>query len=402
MIFLKIIFFSCLFLILHSYLFYPFTLLLIDKIRKKANPSKLLTEEELPFISTITSVYNEDKIIHDKIKSLTESDYPREKLKIYVGSDASSDRSDQILAELQKNIPLIQFVKFEKRRGKTSVINDLMQCAAEHKKVDQDHVFVFTDANVILKKDTLRRLAEKFTSPEIGLVDSRIIPKSSGYEGVAEAESRYIGLETHIKHLEGKLWGMMMGAFGGCFAVRSNYATLIPSRMITDDFYLSMHVLKKGGKCISALDAICLEGIPGEIREEFRRKARISSGNFQSLREFHSFIYTLPVTRAYAFISHKVLRWVGPFLLLAIWMISLFLALYLPHPQSIFYASVFGTFLIIPCVDWILSRVNIHITILRAVRYFLFMNIALLLGFVKYLRGIKHSIWEPPKRNNLS
>ncbi len=273
MIFLKIIFFSCLFLILHSYLFYPFTLLLIDKIRKKANPSKLLTEEELPFISTITSVYNEDKIIHDKIKSLTESDYPREKLKIYVGSDASSDRSDQILAELQKNIPLIQFVKFEKRRGKTSVINDLMQCAAEHKKVDQDHVFVFTDANVILRKDTLRRLAEKFTSPEIGLVDSRIIPKSSGYEGVAEAESRYIGLETHIKHLEGKLWGMMM---------------------------------------------------------------------------------------------------------------------------------VLGTFLIIPCVDWILSRVNIHITILRAVRYFLFMNIALLLGFVKYLRGIKHSIWEPPKRNNLS
>lgn len=402
MIFLKILFLASTLLILHSYLFYPLSLILFEKFFNRPGHPSTLPESELPFISTITSVYNEDKIIYDKIKSLTESDYPTEKLTIYIGSDASTDQSDQILDELQRRYSFIRFVRFEKRRGKTSVINDLMQLATQQRPTGADHVFVFTDANVILKKETLRRLAEKFVSPDIGLVDSRIIPKSSGQEGIADAEIRYISLETQIKHLEGKLWGMMMGAFGGCFAIRSNFATPIPERMITDDFYLSMNVLKNGGKCTSALDAVCLEGIPGELKEEFKRKVRISSGNFQSLKEFSSFLYSSPWTRAYAFISHKVIRWTGPFFLLMIWCISLILALTLSFPESLFFAFVFSAFLILPILDWLLSVFDIHIALLRAARYFLSMNIALLFGFVKYLRGIKHSIWEPPKRNNLT
>jgi hypothetical protein len=149
------------------------------------------------------------------------------------------------------------------------------------------------------------------------------------------------------------------------------------------------------------LDAVCHEGIPGELKEEFKRKVRISSGNFQSLKEFSSFIFSPPLTRAYVFISHKVIRWIGPFLLLMIWIISLILSVYLSYPESIFFSLLFSVFLIIPALDWLFSKIDVHFTFFRAIRYFLSMNIALLFGFVKYLRGIKHSIWEPPKRNNL-
>ena len=78
----------------------------------------------------------------------------------------------------------------------------------------------------------------------------------------------------------------MMGAFGGCFAVRRACYHPAPAAFLVDDFYITMAVLRDGYQAINELDARCYEDVSDHLPEEFRRKARISAGNFQNLREF--------------------------------------------------------------------------------------------------------------------
>jgi len=400
-IFLKIVFYASVISILHSYIFYPLSLKLLLLFKKKKGITLTPFQNGWPIVSTITSVFNEESVIRQKVLSITQSNYPNELLNIYLGSDASTDGSDSLMQQLQMEYPNIHFNRFNSRRGKTSVINDLMENAFELNPQTKDHILIFTDANVILDPMAIQNMVRNFGNSKIGLVDSKIIPFSHQSAGIAMAEIKYINFETLIKKWEGELWGVMMGAFGGCFAVRSNLVRQIPTNLITDDFYISMKVLEQNGQLINDTEAICYEGIPNLIEEEFKRKLRISSGNFQSLSLFKHFLYNPPWTRAYAFISHKLLRWFGPILLLIIYISCPILAMFIGSIYIPLFILINILYILIPILDWTLGKFNIHIKLFRGIRYFLSMNIALFLGFIKYLRGIKHSVWEPPKRNQI-
>ncbi|MBK9272642.1 MAG: glycosyltransferase [Saprospiraceae bacterium] len=389
-------------MLLHSYVIYPFSLKLFLWLRNFNTQVKELDEFELPFVSTITAVFNEESVIQQKVISILESDYPKNKLNVYLGSDCSTDRSDFLMLQLAKENSNIHFARFDQRRGKASVVNDLVENSFQVHAQNENHILIFTDANVILDTKAIRNMVRHFIDSNIGLVDSRIIPFNQVVTGIAPAEIRYINLETLVKNWEGKLWGVMMGAFGGCFAVRSTLVSKIPTYLITDDFYLSMMVLEQGASCINDTEAICYEGIPSQMKEEFKRKLRISSGNFQSLAVFKHFLYTAPISRAYAFISHKVFRWLGPLFLLLMYLTSGCLAIGFGNYYIPVFITVNILFFAIPAIDWILSRIGIHVMILRGIRYFISMNLALLLGLFRYLKGIKHSVWEPPKRNHIT
>ena len=348
--------------------------------------------------SIIISVYNESSVIIEKLNSILHSNYPKDKIKVYIGSDASNDDSNSLIEKYCSQHPNYYFFPFNQRRGKTNVINDLMDCARAQDPIQSDHIYIFTDANVLLSKDAIIELTKKFSNPEIGLVDSRIIPVGLQEDGISKSENTYIGLESKLKYWEGQLWGMMMGVFGGCFAIRSNLVRKVPTNFITDDFFITMSVLDASKKCISNPSAICTESIPNKIHEEFRRKTRISSGNFQNLIKFKHFLYTKPLTRCFAFMSHKVIRWVGPMFMI----FSLFSSFVLAFTSSFFYFSCLFLCLLligIPLLDILLEKINIHIKIVRNIRYFVSMNIALFIGFIKYYKGIKTSSWEPPSRN---
>ena len=119
-----------------------------------------------------------------------------------------------------------------------------------------------------------------------------------------------------MKYQEGVVWGAMMGAFGGCFAVRRACYHPAPAEFLVDDFYITMAVLRDGYQAINELDAICYEDVSDHLPEEFRRKARISAGNFQNLGEFRPLLCPPWRGVAFAWWSHKVLRWCTPQLLL--------------------------------------------------------------------------------------
>jgi len=388
MITIQIIFWFSLFLILYSYLLFPEILRLLA--RKRKEETKKYLPSELPFISVLIAAFNEEKVIGDKIKSVLDGNYPQKLMEILVGSDASTDHTNQILQHLQEENPSLHLTVFNERQGKPGIINHLAEKA-------MGEILVITDANVMLDKDALSQLISYFKEERTGLVDSRMVNTVLNSEGVSRQEKFYISREVRIKYHESLIWGSMMGPFGGCYAVRKSVYQPVPEKFLVDDFYINMSVLKQGLFCISNLQAVAYEQASNHPGEEFRRKKRISAGNFQNLSTFWPMIFFGKRGIGFCFFSHKVIRWFVPFLILFTLGSSILLS-----TESDFYLVLAlaqaGVFLS-PVIDHFLRIIKIQSIPLRFVSHFVLMNLALLAGFFKYLGGIKDNVWQPTSRN---
>ena len=229
--------------------------------------------------------------------------------------------------------------------------------------------------------------------------------------GISVQESSYISREVRIKTNESNIFGTMMGPFGGCYAIRKKLYQPVPENFLVDDFYINMKILEQGYKSINNTDAIVYEDVSNNLKDEFNRKIRIATGNFQNLQTFShllwlgigvkskkiaSEIHFSKISLTYTFLSHKVLRWIIPFLIILM-TISLFFLINI----KIYFLALLGFLLtlILPIIDLLFKKINIHISILRFVTHFYSMNLALFVGFFRFLNGVKSGIWKPTKRN---
>ncbi|HNY43791.1 MAG: glycosyltransferase [Bacteroidales bacterium] len=383
---LQILFFFLAFLVFHSYVLFPFILYILT-INKKLKFSELTEKKE---VTIIMSLYNEESVIAEKLDSILNSDYPLDKIKIIIGSDNSNDNTNEIVEAYAKKHQNIDFTAFTERQGKSNVINSMIDKSTSE-------ILILSDANVFFDKNTISELVKPFSDPKVGLVDSHMKNTGLKKEGISIQEKSYISREVYIKHREGILWGTMMGPFGGCFAMRRELYSPVPKTFLVDDFYLCMKVLEKGYKAINNLDAVVYEDVSNNLSDEFRRKVRIATGNFQNLKEFKHFLWPPWTGSAFSFLSHKVLRWITPIFLILAWGINFYLAF-----LSNFYLVLFCLYnfvLLLPLIDFLLRKINIHNVFLRFITHFLSMNVALLTGMFRAMKGVKSNVWKPTKRN---
>lgn len=389
MIPLKVIFWVCASLIFYTYILFPFILRLVAR-NKGMDWERYLPEDPLPKISVLIAAYNEEQVISKKIESVLNSRYPADRLEILAGSDHSSDATGTILQDLSAANPSIKPFISDSRLGKPEMINLLAGEAG-------GEILVITDANVMLEEHTLDALVSFFKDPEIGLVDSRMINTRLNRDGISYQEKYYISREVRIKYHESVIWGTMMGPFGGCYAVRKSLFRKIPPTFLVDDFFVNMSVLKQGYNCINNPEAIVSEDVSNKMWEEYRRKKRISAGNFQNLVAFASQLFSGKPGVALCFFSHKILRWMVPFLVIITFGISLLLALNLPLFRILL--VIHGLIFLIPVIDQFLKFIKIQSLPLRFISHFVLMNLALLAGFITYIRGIESNVWQPTRRN---
>ena len=140
--------------------------------------------------------------------------------------------------------------------------------------------------------------------------DTNMINRGMKEKGISFQEKAYISREVRLKTMESRLWGAMMGPFGGCYAIRKEDYTQVPANFLVDDFYINMRILKKRKLAINDVHAIVFENLPDELKVEFRRKVRIGTGNFQNLRKFWRLILLQDMDLLF---FHKVARWFGRF-----------------------------------------------------------------------------------------
>ncbi len=380
---LKIKFWICFIALAHTYLFYPLLLKLLAYFKKDVDTNN---NPSLPSLSILIAAYNEEKVIEQKLKSILNSNYPKDKIEILVGSDSSTDKTNEIVRSFSN----VKLIEFETRSGKIKIINQLKNLAAHN-------LLILTDANVLFDKDTLHQLCKHFNDPEIALVDSNIINTHLQKGNISKAESTYIRGEAAIKYHEGKLFGLMMGPFGGCFAVRKEHFEPVPENFLVDDFYINMKILQKGKKAISEPHALVYEDVPNDWKIEFKRKIRIAAGSYQNLKEFFPLLFKFNLL-AFCFFSHKVLRWLGPFLMIGLYVSNIAL---LPQELNTYSTYIYLLAFIMQnslLLLFIISLIGVKNLITQIAFHFITTNVALLAGFIKFITGIKSSIWKPTER----
>ena len=308
---------------------------------------------------------------------------PRSCLTIHVGSDGSSDRTVAIASE--PGAGRVRVTPFLARRGKASVLNDLVAASSED-------IVIFTDANTEFRPDAIRELVRHFADPRVGAVSGelRLRDPSRG----DNQDSHYWRLETVLKRGE-SLVGGLLGANGGIYAIRRALYRALPADTVVDDFTVVMDISAQGHRTVFEPSALAFEDVPQGIDDEFRRRVRIGIGNYQAFFRHPEYLLRASWIRRFTYLSHKVLRWFTPHLLIVALVASAVLA---DRP-------VYAALLAIQLVGYALLAVALalrsRLTLPRLANAPLFvfaLNVAFLVGFWRYIRGDFSGHWRRTER----
>ena len=359
----------------------------MNVVRAKNNYQAI---NEWPAVTIVFSVFNEEKVIKRKLESILNSDYPKDKLQILIGSDNSTDLTHQIIDEFIANYSNITLIKKTSRHGKLKIINELVDLTTtEH--------LVFTDANVFFEPQTLKALVYNLIAKDAKMVCGNILKFSPKNKGISDQEIFYMNFENQLKYHESLKYGFCLGVEGGCYAIIKSSFAKVPDGFLMDDFFITLDVIEKKGKVLFEPEAICYEDVNDDPMIEFKRKIRISLGNFRNLKFYKHLLFPIHKGLGFAFLSHKVLRWITPFTLV----ISFFLSYAVSYYFSIFIvvSLSYSLLLILPALTIYLEKINLKIPFVNSVRHFILMNFALLIGYLKFISASNESAWDPPKRN---
>jgi biofilm PGA synthesis N-glycosyltransferase PgaC len=380
------IFYILLFIPVNSFILYPFVIFIISKFVKAVNYNK----DNLPKVSLLIAAYNEEKVIEERLKNIASLDYDFSKIEVHIGSDYSSDRTNEILLKKQNEYHWLKIHLFKERRGKASVLNDLIKLA-------NYDIVVFSDANTEFKKDALKNLVYQFQEEKIGGVCGKLILTDDEVEKTESVEERKYWLyETVIKESESNL-GLLFAANGGIFAIRKKLFEQIPiKKAVTDDLFISLSVIGKGYKFVYAKDACAVESVGKDVTTEFKRKVRFSATNFQTMTLCFRSIIRQGLLISYAFFSHKISRWFLPFNLILLYLFSVLLFGKSIIINNLFYLQ--SLFYLLALLGYIGTKIRVKFFLFSLPYFFVIANIAVIKGFFKFLNK-KHSvIWESTKR----
>src|SRR5574344_62700 len=108
---LQIIFWACVAMILHTYLLYPIFINLVAK-RRTQNTLCYSYSESLPSVVVLIAAYNEESTIEKKIRSVYATKYPLDLITVVVGSDNSTDKTNEIVETCAREFSSLRLERF--------------------------------------------------------------------------------------------------------------------------------------------------------------------------------------------------------------------------------------------------------------------------------------------------
>lgn len=387
---LEILFFLLLFIVFYTYLGYGILLWILVKIKHRFFKEQTFPDTgELPEVTLFITAYNEEAVVDEKMRNCHELDYPKDKLKIVWVTDGSNDHTNDKLQKYPDTTTLYS----AERKGKTAAMNRGM-------KFITTPIVVFTDANTFINPQAIHEIVKCFNNPQVGCVaGEKRVDMNSSEGAAAGGEGLYWKYESFLKKLDYQLHSAI-GAAGELFAIRTSLYEEMPDDTLLDDFILSLRITMRKQIIAYCDTAYALENGSADMKEEEKRKVRISAGGLQSIYRLRTLLNPLCYgVLSFQYISHRVLRWsVTPVALFLLFPLNILLAVYsenrLPYfifllLQILFYTGGFYGFY--------LSTKSIKNKLLYIPYYFLFMNINVIKGFF-YLKRHNGGTWEKARR----
>ena len=374
---MKVLFLILLILCLYPYLLYPLLIALLSRICGR--PWR--RGEYRQYISVIISVYNEEKVIREKIENTLMLSYPADLLEIIVVSDGSSDSTDMIATSFTD--PSIRLEAFPERKGKTACLNQVVPTA-------KGEIILFTDANSMFPIDTLLNISRNFNDEGIGLVTGWTKYRKPG--GNEESVGLYGRLEMATKKWE-SLVSSCVGADGAIFAIRKQLYKPLKDYDI-NDFVIPLDVIGQGKRVVLDPDIYCIEE-PGEDEaKEYRRQVRITNRTIGAISRNIRFLNPFSFgSFAFFILSHKLLRFLVPFTFFGTLLLALMLS-----AHSIFHACFAAAQLLFIAIGigGIFRFFSGRLAQLSA--FFLLTISAQLVGWIRWVTGKKDVIWKPVRQ----
>lgn len=390
---LEALFWGALLLVVYSYAIYPLCLIILSAmsqamrdvlfvLKGQDKRASVLAVSELPQVAVIISAYNEEGCIAERIENLQALDYPKERIRFLIGSDGSVDKTAEICSGIQDE--RLVFTDFKQNRGKASVLNDLIEQASAD-------ILIFSDANTDFAPDVAKQLCRHFVRNadikavcgELDLVDAQSGKNQDG---------AYWKYERFLKFNEARIGGLL-GANGAIYAIRKSAYTPIAPDTAVDDFSIVFRISLEGGLVIYDPESRASEEVAPSQGDEYKRRVRIGSGNFQA---FHRFLPALnPKYGAlwFCYLSHKVLRWYTPLLLLVSLIASALLSF-----ESLFYAILFLLQLTVYAFSALNRNRPPRFGPFNLLVFWINMNLALGHGALRYYSGNAKGTWGSTNR----
>lgn len=371
-------------LVAYTYLGYPILIGVLSRVLGRKPGAPQVDRSDLPRVSLVLAAFNEEDVIGARLRNALAMDYPRDRLEILVGCDGCTDATAAIVAGFADRG--VRLLDFPENRGKASVLNDAVAQAG-------GELILMSDANTELDPAAARCLVRWFADPEVGVVVGRLrlVDRATG----RNADGLYWRYETFLKRCEAQL-GALLGANGAIYAIRRDRYEPIPAATMIDDFVIPLRSrLRHGVRILYDPDAVATEETAEGVGDEFHRRVRIGTGGYQSIPMLWRLLDPRRGWIALAFLSHKVLRWTCPFLLVA--MILANIALLRQPP----YGAILGlqaTFYAVALLMTLVPTRSRFVRPLRLATLFAAMNAALLLGWWRWVSGRSRGTWRRTAR----
>uniref|UniRef100_C6DZW9 Glycosyl transferase family 2 n=1 Tax=Geobacter sp. (strain M21) TaxID=443144 RepID=C6DZW9_GEOSM len=366
-------------LLVHTFVGYQFLLLPLSRLsRRKPAPDESYT----PTVTLLVVAYNEAKVIEKKLLNSLALEYPSDRLRILVASDGSKDDTDQIVSRyLDRGV---EFISFPVNRGKISALNDAMR------QIDSE-IVVLSDANVYYMPTAVRNLVRNFADPSVGAVSGKVVLLNDTLSYSA-AEKSYYSIEHLIQELEGSL-GALIGADGAMYAIRRQLFTPPSPDTILDDLVIAMGIARQGHLVLHEKEALGFEENLLEIVGEFRRKVRIIAGGYQCLLRGGVIPRLSQPLLMFCFISHKLLRWVSGYLLMALVGVLVQIQLRNASPTYALVLAVLLAALVLALLVQLFPKMK-SIKIASLCHYFYMLMAASLIGGYRGVTGRQQVTWR--------
>ncbi len=393
---LEILFWIALFIVFYAYIGYGILLYILIKIKRifKLGRKKVFDPDYEPDVTLFVAAYNEKDYVDAKVKNSYELEYPHEKVRQVWVTDGSDDGTPDILKKYADKG--VEVYHEDARGGKIGAMNRGV-------KFVKSPIVIFSDGNTMLGKESIRRIVNMFSDPKVGCVsgEKRIFQKDK--DTAAGTEGIYWKYESLLKKWDAELYSVV-GAAGELFAIRTELFQHVEKDTLLDDMIISLRVAMKGYTIQYDPEAYAIETASANVKEELKRKIRISAGGLQSILRLKSLLNIFKHGwLSFQFVSHRVLRWTLaplslPILLILNSIISaqsgflnfsdLFTWLF--WSQVIFYVTAL--------LGWYLENKKIKVKVFFIPYYFFIMNLSVFLGFKRFLKGQQSVNWERAKR----
>ncbi len=262
----------------------------------RARPRPVVKDEAYePEVTVIVAAHDEEAAIERRLENLVELDYPADKLRIVVASDASADRTDELIRAVAEREPRVRLLACP-RGGKVNAQNRAVR------ETDGD-VVAFSDANATWAPDALRALVADLADPAVAYVCGRLrleAADGSNQEGV------YWRYELWLRDQESRA-GSITGGNGSIYALkREDYVEVDPR--FGHDLAFPYLMVQRGRRAVYEPAALAFEKPTPTNETEYRRKVRMFE-HCWAITLRGSMLRRLPPDYLVAILSHRLLRY---------------------------------------------------------------------------------------------